>query len=303
MPRANEEQQFSVDIERLLRGEEPVEASGDADYRETLQFARRLIELRDEPAAEFAAGLKLRLITNMAEQDAMPSGHERWFVRLFARPGLGLAVASTFVVLAIVGLVWRAGMSSPEMPQSTEPALPGVLTVPPTSDAPPPGTPELAQGPEDSAMAGTTSAPDRNAMDGSLAVTAYTATSINSGENVNISIIFSNQGPDGYHLSPFPPSVAIRETATGRVVYTFTAGTTSYPLSALESARYDVVWNQLDNSGLPVQPGKYAVDVEMLQARLEKGDSIEWMVADSITTFDILTPTADETTGDVATQR
>lgn len=301
-PRSNEERQFSEDVERLLRGEEPAESAADADYVETLRFARRLIELREEPAAAFADRLRHRLVTSMAEQDAVAPTSETWFVRLFARRGLSLALASTFVVLAAVGLVWRAGLLSPAMPQSGEPSLPGMLTVPSVPDAAAPQAP-LARGPEDTAKSAAGMPPDALNVNTSIAVTVATAPAIPSGESVNISITFSNHGPDGYELSPFPPAVVIRETATGRVVYTFTGGTGNYPLSALETARYDIAWDQKDDSGAPASPGLYEVNVEMMEARLEKGDLTEWMGAYNATAFNILAPTMENQAAETDTGR
>ena len=59
----NEEQEFLENIERFLNGEEitPDEDSSE-DVRSTMEFAKKLSELRTEPSPEFHQSLKSRLL-------------------------------------------------------------------------------------------------------------------------------------------------------------------------------------------------------------------------------------------------
>jgi len=292
--RDSEERQFSEDIERLLKGEEPLKRLSDADYAETVLFARRLVELRQEPDEKFAGRLRRNLLTEMATRDAQAGEAGSWFTRLFARPGLRLAMASTFVVLAAVGLVWRAGLLSPAMPQAGE-VPPAMLTAPSAPAAPETNAPEMARGQADAAAkladGPATSAPTTSPV----MITVYVAPTNASGDDINIALVFRNEGPDGYSLTPFPPGIIIREMATGQVVRTFSAGTSTGVISAMESLQYTVVWNQEDDSGRQVQPGRYQINAEIVEARLEKGDLTVPAGAHDLTAFDILSLTTNGT--------
>jgi hypothetical protein len=299
--RDNEELRFTEDIERLLQGEEPLERHGDPDYAETVRFARRLLQLQEEPSTEFASRLRRSLTTAMASQDTSREQAGSWFTRLFGNPGLRLAVVSTFVVLAAVGLVWRAGLLFPGMAQAPD-ATPGMLTAPPSAPSQvAPGAPEMAraedgakgQGDESVAMAGVSESP--------IVVAANITPEIASGERLNISIVFSNNSTEVYRLTPFPPAVAIRETSTGRVVYTFAAGTSSVQLSPIEQLNYTVAWDQTGWDGTQVESGWYEVDVEGITATVEKGDMATAAGVPNVTPFNILSPTTGSTVEDSAT--
>lgn len=299
--RDDEGLRFTEDIERLLQGEEPLESNADPDYAETVRFARRLLQLQEEPSTEFTVRLRRSLTTAMASQDAARGQAGSWFTRLFGNPGLRLAVASTFVVLAAIGLVWRAGLLAPGMSQSPD-ATPGMLTAPPSvpSQAAP-GAPEMARSEEgdkrdgagDVAMTGLSHSP--------IAVAANIAPEVSSGESLNISIVFSNTSAEVYHLTPFPPAIAIRETSTGRVVYTFAAGTSSVELSPIEELNYTVVWDQTGWDGTQVESGWYEVDVEGITATVEKGDVAAAAGAQNAACFNILTPTTSSPVENSAT--
>ena len=293
--RDDDERQFSEDIERLLRGEEPLERPSDADYAETVLFARRLVELRQDPDEEFAGKLRRNLLTDMAARDSQANEAGSWFTRLFARPGLRLAMVSTFVVLAAVGLVWRAGLLSPMMPQASPPSM---LTTPSDPAFPTTNAPEMARAQGDAA-AKAAEEPDVSATyAGPVMLTVYVAPTNVSGDDINIALVFRNEGPDDYTLAPFPPGIVIREVPTGRVVRTFGAGDSASALSAMESLQYVVVWDQEDESGRQVQPGRYQIDTEFIEAHLEKGDLTVPASAYGETTFDILSLTTNGTAVD-----
>ena len=287
IPRDNTGRQFSEDIEKLLQGEEPLERRGDEDYAETVLFARRLMQLREEPDPEFAVRLRRNLLTNMAAQDAQAGTTDSRFMRLFSRPGLRLAVVSTFIVLAAVGLVWRAGFMAPSSAPPDD-SQPGMLTAPA-----PVMTPEAAAGAqapramEDSSR-DAVGAVAPSAPPSAIVVAVSTAPSASPGEDIDILVTFSNHSSDGYLVTPFPPAVAIREATTGRVVYTFAYGPSSYVLSGMELLQWEVVWNQQDSNGRQVEPGRYEVEVETMHSQLEKGEAIAWTNAYGVVWFEIL---------------
>jgi len=284
--RDNAGRQFSDDVERLLQGEEPLADVSDDDYIETVRFAQKLMALRQEPDPVFAATLKQRLAVTMATQDAAAPESRSWFGRAFSRPGLRLAMVSTFVVLAAVGVLWRAGLLSPAMPGAGE-APPDMLMAPPA-----PGTTDAAA-PEMARAAGDAGKQDANAAvpaaaPATIVVAGYATPSAALGDSVSITITLRNEGPDGYTLAPFPPALAIRQSATGQVVYTFAPGTAAHALSGMEFTQFDVTWDQRDSTGAQVEPGHYEVDVEMMQARTEKGDIAVPATGYNVAEFDIL---------------
>jgi hypothetical protein len=296
-PRDNAGRQFSDDVERLLRGEEPLGGSADADYLDTILFARKLVDLGQEPDADFALRLRRRLVTEMAAQDAKAGDTQSWFVKLFSRPGLRLAMVSTFVVLAAIGLVWRAGLLSPMASSPSGDASAGMLSAPPTPLAPETSAPEVARAQTDGNGAAMAMPPASTA----LTITGHVEPTAAFGKAVSVSFEFSNASPDGYLLTPFPPTIAIREAATGRIVFTSVAGTSGYSLAAMESIQYDFTWDQKDNGGVQVGPGRYQVAVETVEAQSEKGGTSVPAGASDVTAFDILPQAAGGTAGGMDT--
>ena len=294
-PRDDAERRFSDDVERLLRGDEPSGDSADTDYAETVLFARRLVDLGQEPDTDFALRLRRRLVTEMAEQDVAAHDSRSWFVKLFSQPALRLALVSTFVVLAAVGLVWRAGLLSPMASSPTDDAAVGIFSTPPAPLTPEIGGPDTARA-QDSGANAALAVPSASTP---LMITGYVEPTAALGEAVNITLEFSNSSPDGYELTPFPPTIAIREAATGQVVFTSVAGASVYSLATMETLQYNLMWDQKDSGGAQVEPGRYEVDVETLEARLEKGGMSVPAGASDITAFEILPESAGGTTGGV----
>ncbi len=66
----NEEKEFAKNLDRLLTGEE-VTGGEDVsqDYRTAINFAQKLIELRDEPSSRFKDQLKQRLLLQLTRQE------------------------------------------------------------------------------------------------------------------------------------------------------------------------------------------------------------------------------------------
>jgi hypothetical protein len=284
--RNSDEKLFSEDVERLLCGEETLSSHADAEYAETLRFACKLLALREEPRPEFTATLRDRLMTGMAEQDmaAQQEDTRSWFARFLGQPGLRLAMVSTFVVLAAVGLIWKAGLFSmlpaQEAASAPTPLSDSGLTPPSTAGMSAPNALLATQGEEDAAAVARSAAP--------FSVSGRVAPTNAYGDTIAITLTFQNSGPEGMMLSPFPPEVSIRDAANGQTVYTFAAGTSQLALSSMESVTYDVSWDQKDAGGAQVLPGAYEVDVQAIESRLEKGDEAESPVTQAITSFEVL---------------
>ena len=257
-PRDEFERHFAEDIDRLLRGEEPLSIENDADYAEALQFAQRLMSLREEPDEEFAGQLRHRLVVELAEQDAKQQASTSWFVRVFSRPSLRLAVASTFIVLAAVGLVWRSGMLSPMTPDTEEPG-PGIMTTPD------PSAPEDRKATDDPSLTMEDPAPEAAAPAAALTIQGLVSETNLYGEPVSITIEFSNEGPEPASLAFFPPAIHIRDAATGEMVYSFAAGDKGDAIQSMEVRSYRVDWPQEDQTGAQVNSGRYLVEVAVAE--------------------------------------
>lgn len=305
-PRHDEEKRFSDDIERLLREEEPGPATGDSDYAGMLQFAHRILALRQEPRPEFTRRLRDDLLSRALEPDeSREHGGVRSFLDnlLFGRPALRLALVSSFVVLAAVGLMWRAGMISPMMEQAGE-AAPAMLeeeggaapamldegdaAAPAEKGELEPDTMRVTEEAEEAAAEASAPAPESAATAMPVDIRAYTAPAHEYGAAVEISIMFENPGPGILSLEPFPPRVLIREAGTDTVVRSFAAGTSQLEQSPMESTQYSLVWDQKDDSGTQVAAGRYEVDVDTLEVHLSTNDVPLPASARGIVAFDIL---------------
>jgi hypothetical protein len=107
------------------------------------------------------------------------------------------------------------------------------------------------------------------ALPAPIAVRAEAAATVKSGDSVTISVFFENSGRDGVIVAPFPPEVVLRSLATNAIVYAFAPGEASLALSPMESAQYDITWEQTNFNGELVPMGLYAVDVSGVTASLE----------------------------------
>ncbi len=268
-PRDRDERQFAEDVDRILRGEEPLSIQDDADYAETLQFAQRLTQLSDDPGEEFAGRLRHRLVVELAEQDAKQDASGSWFVRVFSRPSLRLAVVSTFIVIAAVGFIWRAGMLSPAIPRTDDPA-PGIMTTPLPSD---PAESDQRAASQDNGMLTMEGAPPAAAPDAALTVVGRVSPSVSFGETVSITMHFSNEGTEPVSVAFFPPAIHIRDAMTGRIVYSFAAGDRGDAIQPMESRSYRVEWDYMSSEEIQVEPGRYMVDVAIATAAI---DTEEW---------------------------
>ncbi len=276
-PGDNTGRQFSEDVERLVRGQLP--ESTDEDYTATLEFARRLVDLKDDPSPAFTSSLREELMLKLAQQDVQSAAQEQpsLLVRLFGGRTVRLAVVSTFIVVAALGLVWRAGLLSPMMPAGSDEA-PSLMQDGAAQDSEE-AAPEEGDG-EAPEMIRATDKMDEDAGAAStppsatpVVIRAEAATAVVHGESVAISLFFENSGPEEMTLTPFPPAVILRDMNTDASVYVFPSGTSSLALSSMESMQYDVIWEQTDQASTQAPAGVYAVDVGPTTATAEGGDN------------------------------
>ncbi len=115
---------FSEEVDRLLAGQEPkVDQGADADLRSTLDFARKMADLRPNPTPEFKAQLEARLRQQFEAQEPKERATRgsSWFRRFIPRSPVWQAATALLVILLIFGITWSSGLFN-RMGQTGAPA-------------------------------------------------------------------------------------------------------------------------------------------------------------------------------------
>jgi len=240
----NEEQEFSENLDRLLAGEE-VKASEDVsdDYQTTISFAQKLTKLGDEPSPSFKAQLKERLLQKLAEQEAARQKEKgNWFWEglrnlIPQNPVWRTATATVVVAVLAIVVLWGAGLftQSPEQMVSREDTTPAMLTSP-------------------GAILELESIPSKT--------TAYPL-----GEEIKIELVFRNVSSESITLAPFPPAIQISRAENGELVRFLAEGHEKQEIPPSGTLNYPLVWNQLDDNGEEVEPGRYTIIVSDATSR------------------------------------
>ncbi len=99
---------------------------------------------------------------------------------------------------------------------------------------------------------------------GPVSVSASTnKTRYTAGETVNVRVYLENTSGSYLYVDKYPPNVSIMDGRTHQPVYTTAAGTQGRSISAAP-AYFDVQWDQRDESGQVVAPGRYYIELEDL---------------------------------------
>ncbi len=258
----NEEKDFSEDIDRVLAGQE-VKAGEDVsdDYSTALQFAQKLKGLGDAPSPVFKNQLRRRLLLKLAGHEAERRKEERasfWEAlrKLVPRsPVWRTATVTVVVAVLAVIVVWGTGIFTQAPGQWAEKGTAPAM-VPTPVPAPLPTAPE---GPPVAML-------DSGGVLKLEPVPAETKAYL-LGEEVKIELVFRNAGSESIEVAPFPPAIQISQADTGEVVRSFAPGVESVGISASGTLTYTLVWNQLDDSDQPVEPGRYSVIVGNVTTR------------------------------------
>ncbi len=98
---------------------------------------------------------------------------------------------------------------------------------------------------------------------GPVSVTASTdKTRYNPGETVNVRVSLENDSGTSLFLNNYPPNLSIMDAQTHQPVYTTAAGTEDIYMGGKGPVYFDVQWDQRDQSGQPVAPGRYYIELE-----------------------------------------
>ena len=235
-----EERKFAERVDDILAGKGvEIDEARDEDYRSNVDFAKKMIECRNEPSPSFQQGLKNRLLSKLAEREAAKARQRSettsfwdWLRNLVPQNTAWrtVAVTVTVAVLALV-VVWRIGVFSPgEGPIVTGPLGPTVSVETRASNI----------------------------------KKAYT-----TGEEIAIQFSFKNVTNETLTF-PFPPEIRMENSGV-EAVRTFTAGKGNKALAPGETELYDLTWDQKDDAGKQVTPGDYQIVMPNIQLGEDKG--------------------------------
>jgi len=123
------DKEFSQSIDRMLAGKriEPCADMPD-DYRETIDFAQKLINLKGGPRPSFKAQLKDNLLSKLSQTEQERSGRIHFRERLShlipQRPVWQAVAASLLVIVVAGGVILGTGVFTQPMPPPCETLLP-----------------------------------------------------------------------------------------------------------------------------------------------------------------------------------
>ncbi len=259
---ANEEKEFSKNLDRLLTGEE-VTGGEDVsqDYRTAINFAQKLIELRDEPSSRFKDQLKQRLTrqeVEAARQKERAISFWEFLKNLVPRSPVWRTAAATLVVVLVgAGVLWRTGMFT---------RTPVVIVE----------EQALVAAVEREAEVGAPVAAPASAFEMETALQPLLELEVIPsetvvcpfGETAEIELVFKNTSSESITVASFPPAIHIVGGKTMRSVRSFAEGDNSLELSPAETVSHTLIWNQQKDSGEQVVPGLYSaygVDITIYQ--------------------------------------
>ncbi len=235
------ERRFSEDLDRILAGEDvQTDDTTDKELIDTLDFARKMSELRAVPSMQYTSRLKARLLQKLEEKEAQAKQRQGWFWNLLrSRPVWQIAIV--VLLVAAAGIVWRTGVLGPVTPVPSPTTVPAVSPTPATVPAPLPPAGRL------------------------LSVDARTdKSSYQPGEKVNIELSMRNVSPERLTIDKFPPIVSLMQSDTRQPVYTISGVTAARTLASSEVARVTLTWDQVDFKDRPVT-GSFYIELEDLE--------------------------------------
>ena len=152
----------------------------------------------------------------------------------------------------IVGLLWRAGIITPEPPEATTTPT-AIETVIPTTQ--PTATATTTQ---------PTTMPTQIPQEVYLSVDARTNKLIyESGEEVIIELMLTNDGQNYLTMEKLPPILSLMDAGTKQPVYTFTSGQQIETIAPNQTVSFILTWNQEDFEGELVS-GRFYIEIEDL---------------------------------------
>jgi len=236
------EKEFSLYLDRLLAGEEI--SPGDEmneEIRTALEFAGKLISLGEEPSPSFREELKKKLLREIVEQDvrnevSRPKGGF-WQSMVWRT----VFTAAIVVFIGVVGFFWY---------------MSGFFGVGEPAPVPEPSAPAPATEPSVFTSLEVSMVPDK--------------ADYSPGQPVAAEISFKNTGVETFQIAPFPPELILVSSADdGNIIRRFPEGIVKMYLDPEEVTVYDFTWDQRDENGLQVPPGRYYLKADTVITTLE----------------------------------
>jgi hypothetical protein len=276
------EKKFNEYLDHILAGEEVIlEPGADEDFRTAVEFADKMFGLRPVPSEVYRNDLISRLLRKLGEREAAErEKRESVWKKLWRQPIWQGAVMVAFAVI-VVSLLWRAGTFSPGEPEATTIPTISPTTTPTTTTVPTtaPTTP-----PTSAPTTAPTVPPTTTPQVVFISVYADTDKSIyQSGEEVQIVLLLTNDGPVSITLEKLPPIVSLMATNTQKPVFTFASGTETRVIAPNQTIKFTMTWDQRNFDGEPVT-GSFYIEVEDLVYL----DQLIQLHLDSPVQFDII---------------
>ena len=248
--------QFSENLDRLLAGQPYLTDDGLVeDTRTALDFARWMVSVRPAPSPAFQAGLKARLRQKMEEKES--ASRRGWFWRFIPQEPVWQVAVVMVLMLVVGGALWgtffRPSGEITGVPPGMTASAPA--TLPPSTSVPQTTVPPTA-----------TQTPSATPWNGLMAFASNSKPVYAPGENVRIEVAFSNHFAQPLVLEDFPPAISLMDASTGLPIYTFVGEQSDKTLAPGETAAVSLDWDQKDNKGRPVPPGKYYVELETIES-------------------------------------
>jgi hypothetical protein len=270
---ADMEKEFSKNIDHLLSGEEMESTHMSDDYLSALDFAQKLVTLRDNPSPLYTAQLKEKLLLELREKETPISREPRgnWFINIInglsSNRRVWQMAAATVLIAVIFGGVWSAiSLLTPGTPSEPSPAkqhdtaspAPSAPSAPSEQSTAPshPSQPESAPAPSDAYL---------------IKVSAESLKeSYFPNEEITFMVSVENKSTESIQLEQFPPDIQIEHSPSNKVVHVIHSNGTEQTVPPEQTVSITISWDQTDDQGNPVEYGYYRIKPEDIRYNAEQ---------------------------------
>jgi hypothetical protein len=267
---ADMEKEFSKNIDRMLSGEEMKSKHMSDDYLSALDFARKLVTLRDNPSPVYSAQLKERLLLELREKERQTSREpeRNRFADIISRLFSGRVwqmAAATVLIAVIFGGIWGAlSLLTPGIVNEPSPADKHETASPAPSEpspSPSPSVPSLPSAPSTAAIFIEVSAESLKS-------------SYFPDEEITFLVSVENKSGEPIQLEQFPPDIQIEYSPSNKVVQVIHSNGTEQIVPPGQTVSITISWNQTDDQGNPVEYGYYRIKPEDIHYNAKQNTEI-----------------------------
>ena len=273
------EKEFSKNIDRMLSGDEIEPVHMSDDYLSALDFARKLVTLRDNPSPVYTTQLKERLLLELREKEKQTSQETKsnrfadFISRLSSNRRIWQMAAATVLIAVIFGGVWGAlSLLTPGISNEPSPVK--------QQDAASPA-PSAPSAPADSTP--TESSPSQPASEPAITPADTYPVYVNAeshqdayfpDEEITFLISVENKSAEPIQLDQFPPDIQIERSPSNTVVHVIHSNGTEKVVPPGQTVSITVSWDQTDDQGNPVEYGYYRIKPEDIHYNAEQDTEI-----------------------------